>query len=127
MRVEIWAAIVCPLFQSRGTGAEKMIEAASGGTKARYFRAPGGAFDPYNRHVAAGHGLRPLGWNADSKDYTRPGVAAIVNTVEHEVSASRPTVLFHDGGGDRSQTLTALERLLPWIQQQGYGFGFPQH
>ncbi|WP_329126728.1 polysaccharide deacetylase family protein [Streptomyces sp. NBC_01465] len=107
--------------------AQKMIEDASGGTAPLYFRAPGGAFDPYNRHVAADHGLRPLGWNADSKDYTRPGVAAIVKTVEDEVSSSSPTVLFHDGGGDRSQTLAALEQLLPWMKQQGYGFGFPQH
>ncbi|MEV0095033.1 polysaccharide deacetylase family protein [Streptomyces sp. NPDC050738] len=107
--------------------AQRMIESPSGETKALYYRAPGGAFDPYSRHLAADHGMRPLGWNADSKDYTRPGVSAIVNTVEQQVSSSRPTVLFHDGGGDRSQTVAALERLLPWMKQQAYGFGFPQH
>lgn len=36
-----------------------------------------------------------------------------------------PTLLFHDAGGDRSQTVAALREVLPWLKQQGYSFGFP--
>ncbi len=68
--------------------------------------------------------MRPLGWNSDSRDWERPGISAIVATVKKEVS-NGPTVLFHDGGGDRSETVDALRQLLPWLKQQGYSFGFP--
>lgn len=104
--------------------AKRLITQASGGVAPLYYRAPGGAFTPYSRHLAASYGMRPLGWNVDSKDFERPGTNAIVSTVKKEVS-NGPTLLFHDGGGDRSQTVTALRKVLPWLKQQGLLFGFP--
>jgi len=104
--------------------AERMITKASGGVRPQYYRAPGGAFTPYSRNLAASHGMRPLGWNVDSKDFERPGTEAMVATVENEIS-NGPTVLFHDAGGDRSQTVAALREVLPWMKEQGYAFGFP--
>ncbi|MEU1011179.1 polysaccharide deacetylase family protein [Streptomyces sp. NPDC005890] len=104
--------------------AERQITKASGGVRPMYYRAPGGAFTPYSRKLAASHGMRPLGWNVDSKDFERPGSGAIIATVEGEL-ANGPTILFHDAGGDRSQTVVALRTLLPWLKQQGYAFGFP--
>ncbi|MFE1955255.1 polysaccharide deacetylase family protein [Streptomyces sp. NPDC059524] len=104
--------------------AERMITEASGGVRPMYYRAPGGAFTPYSRKLAASRGMRPLGWNVDSKDFERPGTEAIIATVERELP-SGPTILFHDAGGDRSQTVEALRRLLPHLKEQGYTFGFP--
>ncbi|WP_406010854.1 polysaccharide deacetylase family protein [Streptomyces sp. NBC_00637] len=104
--------------------AERMITEASGGVRPMYYRAPGGAFTPYSRDLAASRGMRPLGWNVDTKDFERPGTAAIVATVKAEVS-NGPTVLFHDAGGDRSQTVAALREVLPWLREQDYSFGFP--
>lgn len=104
--------------------AERMITTASGGTAPLYYRAPGGAFTPYSRQLAASRGMRPLGWNVDSKDFKQPGSAALVETVKREIT-NGPTVLFHDAGGDRSQTVEALRQILPWLKQQGYTFGFP--
>ncbi|MGV9563366.1 polysaccharide deacetylase family protein [Streptomyces sp. NPDC003480] len=104
--------------------AARMITEASGGVRPLYYRAPGGAFTPYSRRIAASHGMRPLGWNVDSKDFERPGTNAVVATVQNEIS-NGPTVLFHDAGGDRSQTVAALREVLPWLRQQGYSFGFP--
>ncbi|MBM7437766.1 polysaccharide deacetylase family protein [Streptomyces sp. HB132] len=104
--------------------AERMITKASGGVRPQYYRAPGGAFTPYSRQLAASRGMRPLGWNVDSKDFEHPGVDTMVATVKSEI-ANGPTVLFHDAGGDRSQTLAALREVLPWLRQQGYSFGFP--
>jgi peptidoglycan/xylan/chitin deacetylase (PgdA/CDA1 family) len=104
--------------------AATMISTASGGMRPDYYRAPGGAFTPYSRQIAAAHGMRPLGWNVDTEDYRRPGTAAIVATAKAELR-NGPTILFHDGGGDRSQTVAALGRLLPWLRLHGYSFGFP--
>ncbi|MFH9404191.1 polysaccharide deacetylase family protein [Streptomyces sp. NPDC017638] len=104
--------------------AERQITKASGGVRPMYYRAPGGAFTPYSRKLAASHGMRPLGWNVDSKDFERPGSEAIIATVKGQL-ANGPTILFHDAGGDRSQTVVALRTLLPWLKEQGYSFGFP--
>ncbi|MEU6405852.1 polysaccharide deacetylase family protein [Streptomyces sp. NPDC046985] len=114
-----------PSYQAREIiDAARMITEASGGVRPVYYRAPGGAFTPYSRSLAASHGMRPLGWNVDSEDFRRPGSAAIVATVEREI-ANGPTVLFHDAGGDRAQTVAALREVLPWLRRQGYVFGFP--
>ncbi|MET9956083.1 polysaccharide deacetylase family protein [Streptomyces sp. NPDC006339] len=103
---------------------KKMIEDAAGGAKVEYYRAPGGAFTPDSRRIAAAAGMRPLGWNVDTKDFERPGTAAIVRTVKTELG-NGPTILFHDGGGDRRQTVAALRQVLPWLKDQGRTFSFP--
>ncbi|WUX14839.1 polysaccharide deacetylase family protein [Streptomyces sp. NBC_01439] len=105
--------------------AKKLIEeAAGGGAKVEYYRAPGGAFTPDSRRIAAAHGMRPLGWNVDTKDFDKPGTAAIVNAVKREIG-NGPTVLFHDGGGNRAQTVDALGQVLTWLKEQGRPTGFP--
>ncbi|MFE3766399.1 polysaccharide deacetylase family protein, partial [Streptomyces sp. NPDC059104] len=105
--------------------AKRLIEeAAGGGAKVEYYRAPGGAFTPDSRRIAAAHGMRPLGWNVDTKDFGRPGTAAIVAAVKREMG-NGPTVLFHDGGGDRRQTVDALDQVLTWLKDQGRPTGFP--
>ncbi len=105
--------------------AKDMIDRASGGRRIWYYRAPGGAFTPESRRVAADHGMRPLGWNVDPSDYQRPGVDAIVTRVQQQL-AKGPTVLMHDGGGNREQSFQALEKLLTWFDEQGYHYSFPQ-
>ena len=59
--------------------------------------------------------------NYDSEDWRRPGVSRILR------NATPPgrrggVLLFHDGGGDRSQTVAALRRLVPRLQQRGFRF-----
>ena len=104
--------------------AERMITKASGGVRPMYYRAPGGAFTPYSRKLAASRGMRPLGWNVDSKDFERPGTDAIVATVERELP-NGPTILFHDAGGDRAQTVEALRRAPPPAQGAGLHLRLP--
>lgn len=105
--------------------ALRMIETASGGARVYYYRAPGGAFTPASRALAAQNGMRPLGWNVDTKDFDRPGVSVIVDTVKDEIH-NGPTILFHDGGGQRAQTVAALDKTLTWLKGQGYAFSFPK-
>ncbi|MFI9272358.1 polysaccharide deacetylase family protein [Kitasatospora sp. NPDC052896] len=103
-----------------------IIEAGGPGTRVTWFRAPGGDFTTANVKTAVEHGMRPLGWTVDPVDWSDPGVDSIVTTVKQELQPGG-IVLFHDGGGDRSQTVTAVSRLLPWLIRQGYGFDFPEN
>ncbi|RKE18542.1 polysaccharide deacetylase family protein [Streptomyces sp. TLI_171] len=106
--------------------AKAMIENAAGGNPTiTWWRAPGGDFTAENQQIGADLGMKSLGWTVDPRDWSRPGVQAIVSTVQQNL---RPggVVLMHDGGGDRSQTVAALKQLLPWLVAQGYTFDFPQ-
>lgn len=105
--------------------ARQEIAAAAGpGAEVPYYRAPGGDFKPWIREMAAGHGMRPLGWTSDSDDWKRPGAAAIVRHVNANLRPGA-IVLMHDGGGDRSQTVQALSRLLDQLDAQHYTYSFP--
>lgn len=57
----------------------------------------------------------------DGEDWRRPGVEEIVRAATPEGSAGG-VVLLHDGGGDRSQTIAALARLVPQLRARGYRF-----
>ncbi|MDR3031779.1 MAG: polysaccharide deacetylase family protein [Kitasatospora sp.] len=106
--------------------AKSMIENAAGNSPAiTWWRAPGGDFTAENERIGADLGMKSLGWTVDPRDWSRPGVQAIVSNVQQNL---RPggVVLMHDGGGDRSQTVAALKQLLPWLVAQGYAFDFPQ-
>ncbi|WP_345945297.1 polysaccharide deacetylase family protein [Streptomyces albus subsp. chlorinus] len=106
-------------------GAKKMIDKASGGAPVYYYRAPGGAFTPDSRRIAARHGMRPLGWVVDPGDWQRPGAEVILRHAQ-EQTEDGAVILFHDGGGDRSESYEALRQFLPWLKDQGYGFAFPK-
>ena len=57
----------------------------------------------------------------DTEDWKRPGVKAIV-TAARPARGAGAVVMMHDSGGDRAQTVAALETLLPRMQAQGYRF-----
>ncbi|NUO58033.1 MAG: glycosyltransferase [Hamadaea sp.] len=57
----------------------------------------------------------------DTEDWRRPGVDAIVRAVQPK-GAAGAIVLMHDSGGDRSQTVQALDKLIPALQAKGYKF-----
>ncbi|MGP3973942.1 polysaccharide deacetylase family protein [Streptomyces sp. 8N114] len=105
--------------------AKRMIDKASGGAPLHYYRAPGGAFTPASRRMAAEQGMRPLGWIVDPGDWQLPGAEAIVRHAKEQMEDGA-VVLLHDGGGDRSESYQALQQLLPWLKEQGYSFSFPK-
>ncbi|MET7273962.1 glycosyltransferase [Streptomyces flaveolus] len=59
--------------------------------------------------------------DTDSDDWKRPGVSKIVDwaTPEDDEGAS---VLFHDAGGERSQTIEALPKYIEKMTAKGYTF-----
>ena len=59
--------------------------------------------------------------NFDGEDWRRPGVDKIARAITPEGDAGG-IVLLHDGGGDRSQTIAALERVVPRLRARGFEF-----
>ena len=55
----------------------------------------------------------------DSADWRRPGVRAIERNIVPDGSAGQ-VLLMHDGGGDRSQTVAALDSALSTLSTNGY-------
>jgi cellulose synthase/poly-beta-1,6-N-acetylglucosamine synthase-like glycosyltransferase/peptidoglycan/xylan/chitin deacetylase (PgdA/CDA1 family) len=70
---------------------------------------------------AGGAGYLVVLADHDTEDWRRPGVDAIVSAVAPTGGAGS-VVMLHDPGGDRSQTVDALDRLIPRLQEQGYRF-----
>ncbi|MFB7898053.1 polysaccharide deacetylase family protein [Streptomyces xiamenensis] len=87
-------------------------------------RAPYGAWDKASLTVCAELGMEPLGWSVDTNDWARPGTSSIAGSVL-EGAHSGAIVLTHDGGGDRSQTVTALGQVLPKLLDRGYELVLP--
>ncbi|WP_327717410.1 glycosyltransferase [Streptomyces sp. NBC_00490] len=59
--------------------------------------------------------------NTDSEDWRKPGVEEIIRKATPK-GGKGAIVLMHDSGGDRHQTVQALDRLLPQLKADGYEF-----
>ncbi len=85
----------------------------------RLFRPPYGAFN--RTTLALLHQLRMLAvlWTIDTNDWRRPGVKAILRAA---IGGAQPgaIILMHDGGGERSQTIAALPRIIRALRRRGY-------
>jgi peptidoglycan/xylan/chitin deacetylase (PgdA/CDA1 family) len=87
----------------------------------RYLRPPYGATDANTRQYAADLGYAVVLWDIDPQDWRRPGAKVIADHIIREAYPGA-IVLMHDGGGDRSQSVAALETLLQNLSGQGYVF-----
>ncbi|KPI17419.1 polysaccharide deacetylase [Actinobacteria bacterium OK006] len=59
--------------------------------------------------------------NTDSEDWQQPGVDRIIRNATPE-GGKGAIVLMHDSGGDRHQTVQALDKFVPELQERGYRF-----
>jgi cellulose synthase/poly-beta-1,6-N-acetylglucosamine synthase-like glycosyltransferase/peptidoglycan/xylan/chitin deacetylase (PgdA/CDA1 family) len=57
----------------------------------------------------------------DAQDWRRPGTDRVLANATPRGHAGQ-ILLMHDGGGDRSQTVAALSRLIPRLKAQGFRF-----
>lgn len=89
-----------------------------------WFRAPYGAWNRAAFEIGADLGMEPLAWTVDTLDWTEPGTAAIVSRVL-DGAAPGVIVLNHDAGGDRSQSVRAVETYLPQLLARGYRMTLP--
>ncbi|WP_406431830.1 polysaccharide deacetylase family protein [Streptomyces sp. NBC_01589] len=103
------------------TNAE--IRRAAPGARIPYFRAPYGNWGKTSQ-VAADLGMQPLGWRLAIGDWEPPGADELVRRVEEGITPGA-VILMHDGGGDRSQTVEAVDRLIPLLRAEGWHFDKP--
>jgi endo-1,4-beta-xylanase len=88
-----------------------------------YFRAPYGSWGASNR-VAAQLGMQPLGWTFAVEDWEEPGAEVLLDRLRDRLEP-RSIVLLHDGGGDRSGTVEAVDEFIPELKAKGWRFVQP--
>jgi peptidoglycan/xylan/chitin deacetylase (PgdA/CDA1 family) len=93
---------------------------AAGAPGPHCLRPPYGSYDQRIDLLAAAENLELLLWDVDPRDWSRPGVPTIVDRATQ--AGSGDIILFHDGGGDRSQTVAALPEVVNVLRERGYGF-----
>jgi peptidoglycan/xylan/chitin deacetylase (PgdA/CDA1 family) len=96
---------------------------AEAGQQPSIFRAPYGYWTPGVFEACAARDLTPLGWSVDPQDWDTAHVstAQIVNTVLRKTH-SHDIILEHDGGGNRSNTVAALQIFIPELLARGFVF-----
>ena len=107
-------------FASEVSRADRAIRRITG-KPTRLLRPPYGAANGYTRSLAAGSGHRLVMWDVDPQDWRRSGASVIARTVLRETDNGE-VVLLHDGGGDRWQTVAALNQILGTMTAAGYRF-----
>lgn len=75
---------------------------------------------PVTRYIGS-RGYLTVVNNTDSEDWQKPGVDQIIKNATPK-NGEGAIVLMHDSGGDRHQTVQALDRFLPELQAEGYRF-----
>ncbi|MBT2508189.1 glycosyltransferase [Streptomyces sp. ISL-98] len=102
--------------------------AGAAGIRTSLFRPPYSSFSdaldnkswPVTQYIGS-RGYITAFNNTDSEDWKRPGVEAIIKRATPK-GTEGSIVLMHDSGGDRSQTVAALDRFLPSMKERGYRF-----
>jgi len=89
----------------------------------KLYRPPGGFYNEKVVNTAKGNGYTVVlwSWRHDTKDWANPGVDKIIKKVVTNAQ-NGDIVLFHDHGGNRKQTINALQEILPQLQKRGYRF-----
>ncbi|WP_245623332.1 polysaccharide deacetylase family protein [Spirillospora albida] len=90
------------------------------GVVPQFFRAPGGNWSERVLDLVTEHDMIPVDWAVDPRDWERPGVGRIRRSLLDGKAGN--ILLCHDGGGDRSQTLKALEGVIPKMKKRGLAF-----
>ncbi|MFD7155855.1 polysaccharide deacetylase family protein [Kribbella sp. NPDC059898] len=91
------------------------------GPRSTCFRPPYGATNAKVRADIKAAGMVQVLWDVDPRDWARPGTSVIAHNILTHAKSGR-IVLMHDGGGNRAQTVAALEQVLPVLKAQGYTF-----
>ncbi|MEV5737456.1 glycosyltransferase [Streptomyces sp. NPDC052292] len=102
--------------------------AGAAGIRSSLFRPPYSSFAdamddrswPVTQYIG-GRGYLTVVNDTDSEDWRRPGVEEIIRKATPK-GGKGAIVLMHDSGGERHQTVQALDRFLPQLQSRGYRF-----
>ncbi|WP_020576909.1 polysaccharide deacetylase family protein [Actinopolymorpha alba] len=101
--------------------SDRIREEIRRGPASRCLRPPYGAVNSRVRKVAAELKQQIVLWDGDTLDWRRPGASKITQRI---VKHAQPgaIILMHDGGGNRSQTVAALDPALTKLAKKGYSF-----
>jgi peptidoglycan/xylan/chitin deacetylase (PgdA/CDA1 family) len=85
----------------------------------RLFRPPYGLWNSATLALLHRYRMLMVLWTVDTNDYLRPGVNTIV---DRAVDGAKPgsIILLHDAGGDRSQTIAALPKIIAALRRRHY-------
>lgn len=93
------------------------------GQKPTLFRPPGGFYSENVIRVLkkAGYRIIMWSWHQDARDWDRPGVNKIVNSILQKTQKG-DIVLLHDYVEGETQTIEALKQILPQFKERGFRF-----
>jgi peptidoglycan/xylan/chitin deacetylase (PgdA/CDA1 family) len=91
--------------------------AATIGQRPRFFRPPMWAWNRTTARVIAEEGMTGVLFSVDTRDWTRPGVTAIVR--QALTARDGEIIALHDAGGDREQTVRALPLIVKGLRARG--------
>jgi peptidoglycan-N-acetylglucosamine deacetylase len=101
--------------------ADEVRQELTTGPASKCFRPPYGAINDEVRAAVTALGAEVVMWNVDPRDWDKPGTDTIIDRVKSNLYPGA-IILMHDGGGDRSQTVEALDKLLTELSEDGYRF-----
>ena len=82
-------------------------------------RVPYGVAPATIVNTIRGLGMLTIQWDIDPRDWSLPGAAAIARNVLANAHNGAIAIM-HDGGGNRSETVTALNTIIPTLLARGY-------
>jgi peptidoglycan/xylan/chitin deacetylase (PgdA/CDA1 family) len=87
------------------------------GQRPRFFRPPMWAWNRTTARAVAEQGMIGVLFSVDTRDWSRPGVTAIVR--QALTARDGQIIALHDAGGDREQTVQALPLIVKGLRARG--------
>jgi peptidoglycan/xylan/chitin deacetylase (PgdA/CDA1 family) len=87
------------------------------GQRPRFFRPPMWAWNRTTARAVAEQGMIGVLFSVDTRDWSRPGVTAIVR--QALTARDGQIIALHDAGGDREQTVRALPLIVKGLRARG--------
>jgi len=109
-------------FTEQLRAPERAFHAATGGTLARFFRPPFGAYSPRSLQLTERLGYTTVFWSFAHYDYDEAAQPAVSVTLHRIVSAAAPGVVYLLHASSRSN-VSALPQAIREIARLGYRFG----
>lgn len=105
--------------QQRQLLREASVTGDKGAPFPQMYRPPFGRWNETTLRLLGQSGMLMVLWSVDTDDWERPGGGQIVRNA---LAGARPgaIILLHDGGGDRSETVAALPKIIRKLRLRGY-------
>jgi peptidoglycan/xylan/chitin deacetylase (PgdA/CDA1 family) len=87
------------------------------GQRPRFFRPPTWAWNRTTARAVAEEGMLGVLFSVDTRDWSKPGVTAIVR--QALTARDGQIIALHDAGGDREQTVQALPLIVKGLRARG--------